>query len=122
MLILTVKMDVRPEKRDELFQTLFALMQQTRKERGCLNCHAYLSIEDENHINLVEAWESQEDLDYYLRSDRFSVLIGTRSLLNKPPEIKIIAAYHTAGMEVIEAARGRQTGTFSYLAESPAPC
>ena len=122
MHILTVKMNVRPEKRDEMVQTLFALIQQTRKEMGCLNCHAYLSIEDENHINLVEAWESQEDLDYYLRSDRFSVLIGTRSLLNKPPEIRIIAASHTAGMEAVDAARGRQLGTSSYLAESPTPC
>ena len=54
MIILTMKMNVHPEKRKELLQTIFALIQPTREEQGCLSYYAFLSIEDENSINLVE--------------------------------------------------------------------
>ena len=122
MIILTMKMNVRPEKRDELLQTIFALIPPTRKEKGCLSYHAFLSIEDENEINLVEEWESQEDLNNHFLSDRFSALIGAQSLLNKPLGIRIITASSTAGMEDVEAARGRQTRTSPDLAESRCAC
>ena len=106
MVIVIIKMNARPEKRLELKQSLLALVYPTRKEKGCLSYNVFLSIEDENDINLVEEWESQEDLDNHLRSDRFGALLGAQSLLNQPPGLRIIAASYTAGMEVVEAARG----------------
>ena len=87
---------------------MLALIQPTRKEKGCLSYNVFLSIEDENDINLVEEWESREDLDNHLRSDRFGALLGAQSLLNQPLEIRIIATSYTAGMEFVDEARGKQ--------------
>ncbi len=83
------------------------LIQPMRKEKGCLSYNAFLSIEDENGINLVEERESREDLDNHLRSDRFGALLGARSLLNEPPEIRINSVSYASGMESVKAARGR---------------
>jgi quinol monooxygenase YgiN len=51
---------------------------------GCLSHHVFQDIEDENVFSLMDEWETREDLEYLLRSDRFGVLLGTKSLLTIP--------------------------------------
>jgi quinol monooxygenase YgiN len=89
MPVVIIKMTALPEKCLELKQTILALIEPTRKEKGCLRCDVFEDIENENSFCLVEYWESRKDLDDHKRSDRFAVLMGTRSLLNREPEIMI---------------------------------
>jgi quinol monooxygenase YgiN len=55
---------------------------------------AYLRYDSFCHIdgitvsNLIEEWETREDLDRHIRSERFTVLLETRSLLAKPLEME----------------------------------
>jgi quinol monooxygenase YgiN len=74
--------------------------------RGCLSCHVFRDIEEKNVFSLIEEWETREDLDDHLKSDRFSVLLGTKSLLCEPLQIEIHTVSHTEGMETVKAARG----------------
>jgi quinol monooxygenase YgiN len=89
MPVVIIKMTALPEKCLELKQTILALIEPTRKEKGCLRCDVFEDIENENSFCLVEYWESRKDLDDHQRSDRFAVLMGTRSLLSTEPEIMI---------------------------------
>jgi len=89
MLIVIIKMTALPEKCLELKQTILALIEPTRKEKGCLRCDVFEDIENENSFCLVEYWESRKDLDDHKLSHRFAVLMGTRSLLSREPEIMI---------------------------------
>ena len=89
MVITFVRMSVRPEKRKELSQTLLSIVEQVRKESGCLHAGFYQNGENEEDFFVVEEWTTQKDSDDHLRSDIFTVLLGARCLLSRPPEIVI---------------------------------
>jgi len=80
---------VRPEKRKELSQTLLSIVEQVRKESGCLHAVFYQDAENENDFLVVEEWATEKDTDDHLRSDLFTVLMGAKCLMSRPPEIVI---------------------------------
>jgi quinol monooxygenase YgiN len=106
MVIVIIKMKALPEKWLELKQSLLALAEPTRKEKGCLSHDVFQDIENDNGLSLIDVWENREDLDDHLRSDTFTVLMGTRYLLNRPPEITMSEVSHSSGWEAVEAVRG----------------
>ena len=106
MIITTMRIQVNSENRKELLQTVSSLIEKIRRERGCLSHHIYQDIMDENAFIVVEEWASQVELDDYLRSDRFGILLGALNLLGEPPDIRFNAISYTAGLEAVEAARG----------------
>jgi quinol monooxygenase YgiN len=85
VIIVRITMNALIEKRTEVMQTLLSMIEPTENERGCLGFHAFRDIEDKNGFDLIAEWETREDLDHYIRSDRFSVLLGTKSLLCEAP-------------------------------------
>ena len=89
MVIIFVRMKARPEKRKELSQTLHSIVEQLRRESGCLHSGFYQNAENENDFLVVEEWATQKDSDDHMRSDLFTVLLGTGSLMSRPPEIGI---------------------------------
>jgi quinol monooxygenase YgiN len=93
-------MIVRPEKRKELSQTLLAIVEQFRKESGCLHSGFYQNVEDENEFLMVEEWATQKDSDDHLRSDLFTVLKGAKSLLSRPTETVVHAVNRSTEVEV----------------------
>jgi quinol monooxygenase YgiN len=109
VIIVRITMNALLEKRTEVLQTLLSMIEPTENERGCLSFHAFRDIEDKNGFNLIAQWATREDLDRYIRSDRFSVLLGTKSLLCEAPQIEIHTVSHSEGMETIKAARGKST-------------
>ena len=107
MIIVRITMNTLIEKRTEVMQTLLSMIEPTENGRGCLSCHVFRDIEDKNIFSLIEEWETREDLDDHIKSDRFSVLLGTKSLLCEPPQIQIPTVSHSEGMEAVMAARGK---------------
>ena len=105
MIEATIKMKVVPEKREELIQTLRGMNEEIRREKGCMSCFFYQDVTDENIFSLIEEWETQEELDNYMKSDMFSALIGTENLLAESPEINIKAISYKAGIEAVKKAR-----------------
>jgi quinol monooxygenase YgiN len=87
-------MKVRPDKSKELSQTLHSIVGQVRKESGCLHAGFYQNVENENDFFVVEEWATQKDSDNHLRSDIFTVLMGARCLMRRPPEIVIHTVSH----------------------------
>ena len=105
MIIIRITMNALLEKRTEVIQTLLSMIGPTENERGCLNIHAFRDIEDKNGFDLILEWKTREDLENYIKSDRFSVLLGTKSLLFEPPQIQIHTVSRSEGMETVNAAR-----------------
>jgi len=97
------------EKRTEMMQTLLSMIEPAEKEKGCLSYEAFCDLEDNHVFSLIEEWETREDLDRHIRSEKFSVLLGTKSLLVKPLEMKIHTVSHSEGMEVVNALRDKGT-------------
>ena len=94
MVSVILKMRALPEKRRELKQTLLALIEPTRNEKGCLGYDVFEDIENKNSFCLVERWASMKELDDHQRTERFAVLMGTRSLLEREPEIIVNEISH----------------------------
>jgi len=88
-------------------QTLLSMIEPTEKEKGCLSYNVFCDIEGKTVFNLIEEWETREDLDHHIRSERFGVLLGTKSLLAKPLEMKIHTVSNSEGAEVVNALRGK---------------
>ena len=105
MIMVRTTMNVLPEKHMEVMQTLLSLIETTLKEKGCLRYDAFCDISVKTVFNLIEEWKTREDLDRHMRSQIFSVLLGTKSLLAKPLEMKIHTVSHSEGTEVVKAIR-----------------
>jgi quinol monooxygenase YgiN len=107
VIIVRITMNALVEKRTEVLQTILSMIEPTENERGCLSFQAFRDIEDKNGFDLIAEWKTREDLNHYIRSDRFSVLLGTKSLLCEPPQIEIHTVSHSEGMETVNTARGK---------------
>jgi len=108
MIIVRTFMAALPEKQKEVLQTLHSLMQSPGKEMGCLSYEIFGDIEDENIFNLISEWETRQHLDQHMKSDRFSVLLGTKCLLSEPLKIQIATVSEFEGMEAVCSARKRE--------------
>jgi len=109
VIIVGITMNVLIEKRTEVMQTLLSMIEPTENVRGCLSCHVLRDIEDENVFSLIQVWKTRRDLDDHMKSTRFSVLLGTKSLLCEPQQIEIHTVSHSEGMETVNAARTKRT-------------
>ncbi|MEJ2657897.1 MAG: putative quinol monooxygenase [Desulfobacterales bacterium] len=109
MIIVKILMNALPEKRKEVLQTLLSMIEVIRQEKGCRSYHVFQDIQNENIFCLVEKWETREDLEHHMRSDRFSVLLGTKILLeNEDQEIQVHTVLNTEGREIVNAVRGQR--------------
>ena len=108
MITVTISMEVPPEKTREFLQTILFIIKSMRREKGCLGYHFYHDMEEENKFRLVGKWAKQEDMDNHLRSDTFSVLLGSMNLLQESPDIRFYAVSCMGlGVEAINMARGK---------------
>ena len=109
MIIFRITMNVLPEKQKEVMQTLLSMIETAKNERGCLSYEVFYHMADKTVFNLIEEWETHEDLDRHIQSERFGVLLGTKSLLAGPLEMKIHMVSNSEGAEVVNALRGKGT-------------
>ncbi len=105
-------MNVLPEKLKEVRQTLLSLTEKPEQEKGCLGFGVFADIEEENVFNLISEWKTRRHLDQYMRSERFSVLLGTTSLLYEPLKIQILTVSDAKGIEAVKAVRQKVAGQF----------
>src|SRR4030095_11648379 len=82
MIVTTTTISVQPEKRTELFQTISVLVDQINRARGCVMFRHYIDASDENSSLLMSEWETDSDLNNYLRSNDFAILRGAITLLS----------------------------------------
>ena len=97
MILVIIRMKVLAEKRKELSQTIGSLIGSLRTEKGCRRCDFYRSMEDENELCILEEWDTRENLNSHLKSERFKVLRGAMNLLQEPYEMMLYTVLHPTG-------------------------
>jgi quinol monooxygenase YgiN len=91
MILNTSAITVYPEKRNEFLQTVAELLAQIKGTAGCRGFHLYVDVADENSSLLVGEWETEGDLENYLRSSDHAILHGAITVLGKKSnELKAI--------------------------------
>jgi quinol monooxygenase YgiN len=73
---------VKPEKRVELVQTISRLLGPIKNVKGCRTIRFYLDAADENSSLLLSEWETESDLERYIRSNDFAILRGAIMVLS----------------------------------------
>jgi quinol monooxygenase YgiN len=107
MLVALIRVTVPPYNSREILQTFQSLADSIQHQKGCLSYHFYLEMGNDNGVCLIEEWETREDLDKHLLSRDFAVLFGATSLLRDSSAIEFKLLAPTAGIEAVEAVRGR---------------
>ena len=109
MIIVRITMNALPEKQKEVMQTLLSMIKTAGGEAGCLSYEGFCDLEDDGAFSLIGEWATREDLDRHIRSERFSVLLGTKSLLAQPLGIHIHNVSYSEGEDVVRSLRGGRT-------------
>jgi quinol monooxygenase YgiN len=102
VILATLRMIVRPERRSDLLETMRGMLEPARVERGCLSYHLYEDVENRNAFVLIEEWETQADLEKHLAKDNQRRLFALMDLLSEQPELRFNTVSKTAEMELIE--------------------
>lgn len=69
MLILAVTAPIRPDRRDEAVQIAIRMVEETRKEEGCLAYTFHSPVDDPNTFFVYEEWASAEALQGHMSSE-----------------------------------------------------
>ncbi len=81
----------KPEKREELKDILYAQVDPTRSEEGCINYDFHSDAKDSCVFVFYENWQTQEDLDEHLRKPHLKPLFERQEeLLARPVEIRYL--------------------------------
>jgi quinol monooxygenase YgiN len=108
MIFVRITLNVLPQKRLEVLQTLLSMIELTENELGCLSYTAFCDIEDKNRFNLLQEWKTREELNHHIKSPRFGALLGTKALLCEPLKIQIHTVNRAEGMEAVETLRSKR--------------
>jgi quinol monooxygenase YgiN len=108
MILSTVRMTIPPQKSGEVLKILKSMAEQCRYHPGCLSCHIYGDLEEENVLMLEEVWRAEEDLGLRLRSGEYLNLLLVLEMSLKKPEIRFDTISSSMGIEAIEKARCRE--------------
>jgi quinol monooxygenase YgiN len=85
---LTIEMKAKPDKVQELYQTLQALLPTIRKEKGTGECRIWRDVEDGEVFFLSVHWREQARLEHYMRSASGGALLGAVDLLSETAKVR----------------------------------
>lgn len=98
----TITLRVISGKREELLQTIRALHVKMKEERGFLKFSVYQDVEDADTFNLIQEWETADDLEKQIRSEDFRVLIGALKVLSVEAEVRYRIGSPQKGIKIYE--------------------
>ena len=107
MIIVKTILSTLPEKQKEVMQTLLSMIEPPANGNGLLSYGIYHDIEDTTVFKLISEWKNRRHVNVHLSSDRFGVLLGTKSLLCKPIDIQILTVTQVEGMDAVRKARSK---------------
>lgn len=102
---LTIELGARNGKFQELYQTLQAILPMIRNEKGCLGCHVYRDVEDEEVLFLSAYWKSRADLEHYVRSESGGALLGAIDLLSETTKVGFNREAPCEGIDTLKRMR-----------------
>jgi len=102
---LIIEVRAKPEKFNELYQTLQALLPTMRKEDGCREYRIYRDLEDGEVFFLSMHWESAAKFENYMRSTGGSAILGAVDLLSKAVRVRMGGDNPWDGIEVLKRIR-----------------
>lgn len=90
MIVTSIKMKGRQEKRLEIMQSLNGITAEVKQSPGCIGANCYQDLDDRDIFFHVQEWQSREDLEAHRNSKLFAALLGLKSILADEPQVEIM--------------------------------
>jgi quinol monooxygenase YgiN len=105
MYTVSMMMRVLPGKRDEFLQLVRSLHDDIKNTKGFSNSTLFQDTDDSDSFNHIVEWETQKDLDAYLQSELYKVLVGGVKILCSQSDIRYNFITQEAGRQVLRLTR-----------------
>jgi len=86
---LTIEIRAKPEKTQELYQTLQALLPSIRGEKGCRDCRVWRDVENGEIFFLTIEWDVRARLHAFMMSESGGALLGAIDLLSETARVRL---------------------------------
>jgi quinol monooxygenase YgiN len=93
-------------KRSEVLEVLRALKGPTEVSKGCRVCRILQDAEDVDVLTYLVQWETRQDLEEHLRSERFRRLLPYIEMSVEPPDFEMSDFDRLGGIEFLVAVLG----------------
>ncbi len=87
MVRVSLRIRMRPHKRDEALNAIDALAERMRHAPGCSRCALLTEVEDHNSVALESEWTDMKSAEAFFDSRELQILRGIRILLRDEPLI-----------------------------------
>ncbi|HSE41626.1 MAG TPA: antibiotic biosynthesis monooxygenase [Acidobacteriota bacterium] len=94
-----------PNRTAKLIEALRLQMGRTQVRPGCIECHISQDVEEENIVHYQEAWNSWDDLEKHILSERFSWILELMEQSSNTPSLSFNDVHETRGMEYVKRLR-----------------
>ena len=97
-----IRVEIIPEKREEFLQTIRSLHEQIKKEKGFRGSDVFQDLDNHERFNLIQHWETQDDLDNHTRSENFRILMGALKVLAEHSEVRYNLVLDRFGRKILD--------------------
>jgi quinol monooxygenase YgiN len=102
IMTLTIEVRAKPERVNELYQTLQAIIPTMRQEKGCLNCRISQDMEDGENYVLSSDWDAEASFGGYIKSNSGIALLGAINLLGQSTRVQVGSGAKWEGAEALK--------------------
>ena len=99
VIVFSLHLTIPPAKRTSLLRILGALLGPTRAAPGCLSAQLLVDIGDIHRVFLIEEWESREQYETQLDSDKLKALVAVIEMSNEAPLVHVDTVTRDEGIE-----------------------
>jgi quinol monooxygenase YgiN len=88
MILINLKIQIRPDRREEWLDRIARYTKACRDEPGCLSFNVYESIDAPNEFSIIESFASQDAGGAHVQTDHFKdFLVWFPTVIGKAPLI-----------------------------------
>jgi quinol monooxygenase YgiN len=99
---MTVQWQITPGEARPITEALHALMVAAQTERGYVNCSLSTELGELARLVYREEWQTEEHLQYQIRTARFARVAGLIEASSRPPKVQFHLQGAVRGLEYAE--------------------
>jgi quinol monooxygenase YgiN len=110
MIYMRLRLTPQIDRTDEMVHALRLQIGRTLVQPGCRECVVSQDVEETNIVLYQEEWNSWEEIEKHIRSERFSRILEIMELSDSTPGLSFCDVRETRGMEYVRKLRTGKNG------------
>jgi quinol monooxygenase YgiN len=105
MILATLRVNISRDKKDSAMEILKSITGLLHLEPGAVGWRIYGDLDNRQAITLLQEWDSQADLDNYIRSKEYKKILALMDMSNRQPKVHFYDVNRISGLEFVESLR-----------------